>query len=175
MPSDAIHSPTPAGLFFAILWREDNKNLESIKSLIQEKWGKIISEYSPEYFPMKEYYQKEMGSPLSRIYLMVDGPHEREALLDTKVWAMEVERETSKNEKRLINIDPGLICLEQLLLISTKPYSHRVYSGNNLYTELTYQFKDKTYESLPWTYPDYVQEETIQFFVKCRKLLKNLS
>jgi len=172
MPISAIHSPTQALLFFALLYRSDDTVFESVKSEIESKWGKTVAELRPEIFPMKEYYSKEMGTPLSRIYLVIEGKFEREALVESKLWSMKKESETAIEGKRAINIDPGLICLEQLLLISTKPYSHRIYLKDNLYAELTYQFQDKKFTPLPWTYPDYVESEVIEFFTKSRDLQK---
>lgn len=172
MPISAIHSPTKALLFFALLYRCDDCPFEFIRNEIEQKWGKSVAELSPKVFPMKDYYSKEMGSPLSRIYLVIEGKFERETLVEAKNWSMEKESETAKEGNRTINIDPGLICLEQLLLISTKPYSHRIYLKDNLYAELTYQFQDKKFTPLPWTYPDYVELEVIDFFTNSRKFLK---
>jgi hypothetical protein len=171
MPITAKHRPTKCGLFFALLYREDREILEEISSIIESDWGKIVAKLIPQYFPMKEYYAKEMGTPLGRIYLAVGGKKSRKSLVEAKQWAMKLESRFTQQENRMVNIDPGIICLEQLLLISTKPYSHRIHLEDNLYAELTYRFEQGEYRPLPWTYPDYTESEVIKFFTESRKAL----
>ncbi len=172
MPISAVYAPTDALLFFALLYREDQKSYIELRKEIEMKWGEIIDELAPSHFPMKEYYAKEMGSPLSRIYLVLEGKFSRDTLVEVKNWSMEQEEKYLNGKDRSINIDPGLICLEQMLLISTKPYSHRIFLKDNLYAELTYQFNQGRYSPLPWTYPDYLEDEVLDFFTSSRTRLK---
>jgi hypothetical protein len=172
MPVSAEYKPTECGLFFALLYREDKDLYQKTKEKIEADWGKITTELKPQHFPMKEYYAKEMGTPLGRVYLVLEGKRHRNSLIEAKQWAMKLEREFSEGENRMVNIDPGSICLEQLLLISTKPYSHRIFVGDNLYTELTYQFQQGEYRPRAWTYPDYTEAQVLNFFTKSRNLLK---
>lgn len=164
MPSSAQFPPTQCKLFFALLWNKDLLNIEDFKLLLEKEWGKIKRDFRPSYFPMVRYYQKEMGESLDRAYLFIEGHFDREVLSKAKNWAMDFEQKTSIIEKRAINIDPGLLCLEQVLLISTKPFSHRISMPGNLYIELTYIYENNHYKCLPWTYPDYAQEEVIKVF-----------
>ena len=73
------------------------------------------------------------------------------------------------NEKRLVNIDPGYICPAKLVLATTKNYSHRIYLNKNIYGDIHLQFSNGTFQSQPWTYPDYQNKENIRFFNALRK------
>ena len=164
MPKAAIYPPTQAKLFFALLWREDWDGFNHFLHELENQWGNIKRDYRPSFYPMVKYYEKEMGAPLSRAFLFIEGKVDRAEFAKIKKWSMDWEDKTCLQEKRVINIDPGLLCLEQVLLISTKPYAHRISIPGNLYIELTYIYDRGEFKPLPWTYPDYSHRETIEIF-----------
>ena len=83
-----------------------------------------------------------------------------------KATAIEIKK--SNDNKRLINIDIGYVAKEQVILATGKPYSHRIYLSEGVHAELVYTFQDKSFKSLPWTYPDYQDEEKIALFNRIR-------
>ena len=169
MPIEAIYPPAPGCLFFALLWNSRLVKLEDIKTRLIQQWGTLKDEFFPHEFSMTRYYQKEMGAYLKRCFFLIEGEFSRGSHIFIKKRAMELERQFAIKGYRTVNVDPGLICLEQLLLISTKPYSHRIYVGENLYVELCYQFSNGHYHILPWTYPDYSNKKVIEKFEEWRK------
>lgn len=171
MPMHAKYSPSEGSLFFALLWNDKTCQINGLLDMIAKDWGAITQKYEVEFFPMSSYYSKEMGEDLKRMFLQVRGSYKRKSLITAKTWSMEKEREYAQGEKRSVNIDPGLLLLEQALLISTKPYSHRIYLSQNLYAELLYIFESGTYRPLPWTYPDYLDSSVISNFNQWRKAL----
>jgi hypothetical protein len=70
---------------------------------------------------------------------------------------------------RRINIDPGYLCSEHVILATTKGYTHRPYLREGIYADLTLIYRNKSFQPLEWTYPDYRQEEIIQLFNQFRK------
>lgn len=120
--------------------------------------------FSHDFFPMKEYYSKEMGESLKRCFFFYPDALERDTLPDLKIYCDALEKGHTVNGKRIFNIDPGLITLDQVLLSSGKPYSHRIYIRDGVFAELTYQFSAKSYQTLAWTYPDYQHPEIIEKF-----------
>lgn len=70
---------------------------------------------------------------------------------------------------RRINIDPGYICLEHAVLATTKGYAHRPYLREGIYVDLTLIYRNKSFQALEWTYPDYRQQEVIGLFNQFRK------
>lgn len=173
MPIEAIYSPTPSKLFLAILWSEKFGKLKEIidfmdSSFLENFDCRCQKSFTPLYFPMRNYYEKEMGGELKRVFLLMTNKFERSQYVAIKKFTISLEKETACDQKRRLNIDPGLLSLEQALLISTKPYSHRIYLQDNLYAELLYEFKNKQYQSLPWTYPDYKAGEVIDLFTSWR-------
>jgi hypothetical protein len=79
------------------------------------------------------------------------------------------ERYATPVGNRRLNIDPGYICLEHVVLATTKGYAHRPYLRDGIYADLTLIYRNKSFQALEWTYPDYRQEEVIGLFNQFRK------
>jgi hypothetical protein len=157
--------PASSGLLFAsFLYRRDLFTEEKLKA----HWEKIFGEsflFVPEFNPLANYYAKEMGEAekLSRFFVATAQTFPREALLSAKLLSLDWEREWAQGSKRMVNVDIGFISLENFLLATTKNYSHRIYLGQNIFADLTYQFVQGEFQSLPWTYPDYIDPKKIEF------------
>lgn len=159
--------------FFSVLYREDQFSNDLILKIFKDEFKlEELATYSCSYYPMKTYYSKEMGeeSLLKRLFVFSSQKMEREELVPLKLKADEVEKKYFSNKGRTINIDPGYTALEQVILSTGKPYSHRIYLDKGVFAELTYEFKDSTFKALPWTYPDYCHDEIINFFNYIRRL-----
>ena len=68
----------------------------------------------------------------------------------------------------MLNIDPGYIALEHIILATGKGYSHRPYLGNGVYAELTLVYVRNGFRTLEWTYPDYGEAGMRELFSKLR-------
>ncbi len=167
-------TPTPSLPFCSFLYREDLISpLEFLKPW-EEWFNKSIKFYHP-FFSMENYYSKEMGKPLNRFFLVGLDCTPREAILEGKLKAQFEEEKFKLENSRKVNIDFGIISLENVVLATNKPFAHRIYLTEGIYQELTYFFQNKSYQVLPWTYPDYAHPEILNFFNLVREiLLKNL-
>ncbi len=161
-----LSSPSPVVFFFSILFNEDSISLDEVESLISQNFQENYSSYECQFFPMKEYYSKEMGAEnkLRRYFFFLNQKLVRDTLIDYKILSEKIEVASSLENRRVINIDPGYITLDQVVLATGKPYSHRIYLGQGVYAELTYSYQDSSYKTLHWTYPDYSDDETIKLF-----------
>lgn len=155
------------GLFFgSALYNEELISLDQIKNLWGERFGPSV-EFDNSFFPMKEYYSKQMGesSKLSRVLLSSLDPSPREKLIEHKVWADQIEKKFVEGQSlRPLNLDLGLLTLENMILATGKSFAHRIYLGRGVYADLNLQYENKSMRPLPWTYPDYAHPEFIQFF-----------
>jgi hypothetical protein len=163
-------TPSPGLLFGGFLYRADLYDPTSLTSFWEERFGPSLS-FVPTLNPLIPYYSKEMGEPLSRIFFLTTKHFPREYLLSTKLEALEWEKVWSKSGRRMVNIDIGFLTLENFILATTKNYSHRIFLGQNIFADLTYQFQNKSFHNLPWTYPDFIDEEKKEFFSRGRSLL----
>jgi hypothetical protein len=123
---------------------------------------------------MAKYYSSEMGAQekLKRLFFVSLRPTPRESLLSAKQKALVWEQAWEDQGSRRINIDPGLLSLENVVLSTAKPYSHRIYLADGIYGELCLLFKQGKYTPLDWSYPDYSHEQVIDFFHFLRSFLK---
>lgn len=162
--------PSNGLLFASFLFRDDLFKIQDFKSLWESQFGEGFS-YIPKLNPLNEYYKKEMEGELSRVFFVTTLTYPREFLLSTKLLAIEWERKWSENDKRRVNIDIGFLSLENFLLATTKNYSHRIFLGQNIFSDLTYYFHQGELRTLPWTYPDYLDEDKREFFLWMRSVL----
>ena len=82
---------------------------------------------------------------------------------------MQLENCYKKNNKRQFNLDPGILTLHNIILYSTKNFSHRIACKQGIYAEVTCLLKKNKVTELPWTYPDFKQESNQHFFLTVRK------
>jgi len=115
-------------------------------------------------FNRTKYYAKEMGWPLYRRFISFSRLISPDSIVDIKLATNRIENEYLLERRRRINIDPGYIALERLVLATGKNYVHRIYLKKGLYADLTLVFHDGTFKPLAWTYPDYADEKVIGYF-----------
>ena len=114
-----------------------------------------------------------MGDNLNRQWVAFNDLILPDTLVELKHKTNETEKKyLNKNGGRMVNIDPGAISLSNLILASTKNYSHRIYLGKGIYAEVTLIYKQKHFMPLDWTYPDYREETALLFFTEAREVLK---
>jgi hypothetical protein len=141
------------------------------KALLKSAMERLVQQYgepdwiSPEmFFDRTRYYEKEMGWPLHRRFLSFSKLIPAEMLVEIKLETNELEKSYSRGQSRRINIDPGYISLERLVLATGKNYIHRIYLGKGIYADLTLIFKRGGFVTLDWTYPDYADSKMINEF-----------
>ncbi len=120
-------------------------------------------------FDQTQYYAPEMGPNLQRrlaVFLHLADPVD---LCHWKTCTNIIENQLSLGGRRLVNIDPGYLARERLVLATGKNYTHRLYLGHGLYGDLTLMYQKGAWQPLPWTYPDYAGPELLEFFSQARK------
>ena len=159
--------------FCSILYQKSKLSQDELTSLLQVKIG-LSCDYLFEHThpSMHEYYEKEMGAGLGRFFVIAGEAIERSELVDLKIRCDALEKELSDNG-RSFNFDPGILALEQVVLATGKPYSHRPYLGRGVYAELTYAWEAGQWVPFKWTYPDYCDPKALEYFGLMRTVLKN--
>jgi hypothetical protein len=107
------------------------------------------------FFDRTRYYEREMGWPLHRRFVSFERLVRPEDIVDIKLRTNECEKNHLEGETRRVNIDPGYISAERLILATGKNYVHRIYLSRGIYADLTLVFHQGHFEPLPWTYRDY--------------------
>jgi len=160
--------PEDVMLFISALYHEKAPVHEAI-SLMKERFGETLVSTDPMPFTYTTYYHGEMGSPLFRILLAFEKLVPRDSMPGTKLFTNALEETLARDGKRTINLDPGILSLENICLATTKPYSHRIYLSRGIWAEITLMYKGNSYHKLDWTYPDYASDGMIGIFNDMRE------
>ncbi|MCX8116519.1 MAG: DUF4416 family protein [Desulfobacterota bacterium] len=162
-------TPLPVTLFMSVIFNAESILGKALEDL-QQEYGAIdwMSERLP--FDFTDYYAREMGTGLFRHFVTFASLIPRESLPEIKLNTNRIEARWSTVEgRRQVNIDPGYLCLEHIVLATTKGYAHRPYLSKGIYADLTLIYRKGSFQPLEWTYPDYRQEQTLQMFNQIRK------
>jgi len=166
-----VKNPLPVKLIMAVFTNQ-LELFPRIEKELEKKYGKIDLKSPIFEFNYTDYYQDEMGSGLKKKFISFENLVRLEQISSIKIFTNALEKKYSRENKRTINIDPGYISNSQLVLASTKNYYHRIYLGEGIYAEVTLFFKEKTFQSLPWTYPDYKIKSSIDIFNGIREIYR---
>jgi len=168
-----IKEPTSVKPFCAILFSKE-ENLDLSLSLLVDIFGDI--DIKSEIFPFDftDYYSKEMGENLKKIFVSFEKLFLPDDCAQWKIYTNNIEKKLSlrNNLSRTVNIDPGYIELSKVVLLTTKNFSHRIYLGKGIYAEVTLIWSSGRFNTLAWTYPDYRTELSLNFFSRVREKLK---
>ncbi len=168
-----LKEPLPAKLISSVIIRPEIK-INAISNLLETNFGPIDYK-SPEMdFTSTNYYEKEMGSELKRHVISFEKLIKRDNIASIKLKTHSIEKNLSdKRGKRKVNIDPGYMAPEHLILVTGKGYAHRPYLGSGVYADLTLIYRGDDFHPLEWTYPDYNKRELKDILLKIRKIYIN--
>jgi len=168
-----VVAPPPVQFFASIIF-SDSSILSTLERELTGRVASISTRTEITRFTQSAYYCPEMGDELLRYFVLFSPLAGREGLREMKVETNRIEAEFSKEGRRSINIDPGYIALEHVVLATTKGYSHRIYLGEGIYADLTLVFENRSYRGFRWTYPDYASPEFILLLNGWRERYKGL-
>ena len=166
-----VNIPPPVRFFASIIFK-DSGILSAVEAELSKRLGSIEERTEVMPFSQSDYYCPEMGEGLLRYFLLFAPLFARDSLVDAKLETNHIEVLHAVDGRRSVNIDPGYVALEQVVLATTKGYNHRIYLGQGIFADLTLVFENGTYRRLPWTYPDYGGEELISLFKGWREHYK---
>lgn len=137
-------------------------------ALLEDAFGPIelVTEAVP--FGYTDYYDREMGAQPDRFFIVCKNLVDPALLSQFKLRSNQIEEEFMESGNRKINLDPGILSAESLILATTKNRSHRIPLDNGIYGEVTLMYRNKAFQSFPWTYADYASITFKAFFSRLR-------
>lgn len=170
MPLD-LQQPQPAALITAVM-APDDEVLQAVGRDLAEAFGPV-SKVGPTYpFAFSRYYDREMGAGLTKQLLWFEDLVDPAQLAQIKGRAMDLERQWAQERDgalcRRVNIDPGLVTIESLVLATTKYSGHRICIAPALYAEVTLLYQKGQYRPFEWTYADYQDPKVGRFLLEIR-------
>ena len=162
----------PVKLIIGLLYSNNFLEYESFIHLVINIFGKI-DKFSPSFsFNYTNYYEKELGNKINRKFLSFEALISPEKLSEIKIITNKLEQKYSKEHKRTINIDPGYLDLDKLILASAKYGRQKIYIGNGIYADPVLEYYKKNFNFFNWSFPDFKSYKYYNYFLEVRMKYK---
>ena len=151
----------------------DTRYFEYAQEKLSELFGPIDLKSPSREFDPTDYYEKEMGPGLKRVFLSVERLIRPDDLSEIKLKTNALEdsiRAQFRSESRIVNLDPGYLTAAALIMATAKDFSHRVPLQHGIYAHLEFLFHKNGIQPLPWTYPDLRGDRYGAFFLEARRI-----
>jgi hypothetical protein len=149
--------------------------LDWAQERIEGQFGRLALVSEAFAFTETDYYTATMGNELKKQFVVGDRRIDPGSLAkikrQTNSWEAEYAALGAHPEPRPLNLDPGYVTPAKLVLASTKDHAHRIYLGEGIYAEVTLAFRQRRWQPMEWTYPDYRRADYQAFFTQCREYL----
>ncbi|HOY43425.1 MAG TPA: DUF4416 family protein [bacterium] len=155
-------------LICAVCCRDEESSVQACEQLTQ-LCGPIASRTEPFAFIHTRYYQKEMGDRLQKFFCAFSRSVDPMQIVGIKLATNRIEEELAWEGRRRVNLDPGYIEAAKLVLATTKNFGHRIYLGQGIYGDVQLFWRKGRFQSNPWTYPDYLEAKSLEFFSALRQ------
>ena len=168
-----FNPPFPVKPFCAIMARNEAA-LHQARERLRALWSDI--EFATDIYPVDDftrYYQSEMGTGLVKQFLAFRDLQTVAEMNQSKFKTADIEDEFREAGNRIINLDPGYLTLDKLVLYTTKNFTHRLYLERGLFAEITLTYAKNNWRTHSWTYPDYQTPGALAFFTNMRQTLYN--
>jgi len=163
--------PVPVKLFCGVLY-SDEELLKRALDLMQEKYGEIDFTGKTQKFDSTGYYNAEMGGPIFRIFYAFALLVSPGRLAKIKIECNEIEDLLAIQQQRKINLDPGYMDYDKVVLASAKYKGHKIYLDYGIYADPTLHYVKGHYLPGEYCFPDFKNGRYEQEFLEIRALYK---
>ena len=168
-----MKNKSPKVKLVAGLLSADVNLLSKAKKTLQGYFGPIDIESPVIPFDFSHFYDEELGSGILRQFVSFAGLIKPEYTARIKRLTIRIEKRFTVGGNRKVNIDPGYIALDKLVVSTTKDATYRIYLGKGIYAQSMLFFMEGGFRAWQWTYPDYKSAMAITFFNRVRKDYKD--
>jgi len=128
---------------------------------------------SPEFeFGLTTYYEAEMGAPLFRRFLAIEALMSPGELARVKLLANEIETQFAVANCRRVNLDPGYMDCNKVILASAKYNSQKIYLEQGIYADPTLWYEKGRFTPYGHAFPDFKSGVYQKVFQQIRALYK---
>jgi hypothetical protein len=162
----------PVKLVCGVMACEDEIFERAMEHLIQ-LFGPVDQKSPGFAFDFSDYYEKQMGGRVRRMFLSFAGLVTPEILSTAKLQTNTLEEEMrleTGEDLRVVNLDPGILSASALVMATAKDFAHRVPLKDGIYAHLEFLFSRDSIRTLEWTYPDFRTGDYDPFFLDVRRI-----
>ncbi|MCC8108879.1 MAG: DUF4416 family protein [Planctomycetes bacterium] len=161
--------------FFTAVLASGPDELAAAAAALEDAFGPASGGSRVFPFENTDYYRDELGPDPIRAFLAWPGQFSTDEIARRKLVTNNLEQVLAERLAtglgRPVNLDPGYVTLAKVVLASAKNFAHRIHLHDNIYAEITLQYKGGAFHSLPWTFPDYASGRYDGFFHDIRKTI----
>ena len=162
----------PVKLFAAVLYCEEEP-LAQARAAMVKKFGEEDFVGEPIAFDHTAFYEKEMGSPLLRIFISYRRLVIPDELVTAKLESARIEEELAGiGGRRRVNIDPGILDYQKVVLASFKFQGQKIYLGSRVWADLTLYYRKGGWSVFEWTFPDFKAGLYDKTLLEIRRIFK---
>jgi hypothetical protein len=156
-------------LFFALMYK-DKDVLEKVIDELKTDFGGVVAKI-PEYdFDFTDYYLEEFGSDLKKTIIVFEKNIEKKDLIEIKIISSHIEKDFSPDgNKRVINVDPGYLDDNQVVLASFKGKDFKEDIGEGIFSHIVLVFEDGRVRDFHHTFADFKSKPVQDFFLSLIK------
>jgi len=163
--------PVPAKLLCGVLYSDRDK-VNQAYEMLESRWGSLDWRSKEFPFDITDYYVKEMGSPIYRIFLSFRELINPREIVQIKLECNKIEDVLAANGQRRVNLDPGYMDYDKVVLASAKYAGHKIYLDDGIYADVTLMYRKGKYHPTMWSFPDFRSDCYQGIFMYIRTLYK---
>ena len=114
-----------------------------------------------------------MGTDLVRSLVSFREPVPPHAIGRIKLETNKIEDELAEGGCRTINLDPGYLDYQKVVLASMKFGGQKICIQEGVYTDLTLYYRKGSFDTFPWTFPDFKDNTYHPALLEIRRLYKD--
>jgi hypothetical protein len=164
-------APIRVKLFCGVLF-SDNELLQQSQKLLIDKFGEIDYQSDRFEFTISEYYRPEMGWPIYRLFWSFKHVIHPKQIARIKIECNEIEDQLAVDGNRRINLDPGYMDYDKIVLASAKYNGQKIYLDLGIYADLTLHYEKGNYYPYPWSFPDFKSNQYNKTMLRIREIYK---
>ncbi|MFQ5603721.1 MAG: DUF4416 family protein [bacterium] len=164
-------APEPVKLFTGILY-SDAEILEQALALLMGNFGRLDFKSQEFKFNQTDYYRAEMGGPIWRKFVSFTKLINPKEIAEIKIATNKIEEQLAVAGQRKVNLDPGYLDYNKVILASAKYNSQKIYLDLGIYADPTLWFENGRYQPYPFAFPDFKTGEYDAVFTHIRALFK---
>ncbi len=164
-----IQKPPPGQLIVSIIYSSLDAVADALKAL-EQRFGPVQFETIEIPCTVAAMYKEEMGECLQRRFFSFERQVSRDSLPDIKSACNKIEPLFADRVDdylfRTVNIDPGILTPDNLVMASQREYNHRIYIKDGVFAEIVLISAKGRFRRLPWTNADFYHNEAVEFFLR---------
>jgi len=163
--------PISVKLFIGVLY-SNRDILSKALDLLEKEFGPVDFKIEDFEFTVSDYYVEEMGRPIYRSFYSFERLIDPSDLVSIKLKSNEIEDLVAVKNNRKVNLDPGYLDYDKVVLASAKYNGNKVYLDKGIWADLTLFYSKGKFTPYPWSFPDFKLGLYDTFFLEMRSIYK---